>query len=353
MVISLFVRRLFGACAAVAGAQLAMLLNIPLPWLLGPLFVIAALRLNAAPVACANSLRSAGQWAIGTSLGLYFTPYILELVIEHWDVVLIGIFIPLLLSSFGTWVHWRIGKSSLKTAWFSSAIGGSGEMSQLAERYGGRVDLVASAHSLRILAVVIIIPFGYQYFGLSGIDNTHLYKANVDLPNLALLAVFTVLAGILSQRQGLPNAWVLGPLLISTLMTLIGFANTTMPPEFINIGQLLIGWSLGDRYRPAFFKAAPRFLFATLIFTLGSLAIVMVIGVVISTRSDLPLPTIWLGLAPGGLAEMAITAKVLMLGVPMVTALQVTRMVFVVMVTGWLYNHIIEPIEKKLPAQPD
>ena len=79
----------------------------------------------------------------------------------------------------------------------------------------------------------------------------------------------------------------------------------------------------------------------------------MVIGVVISTRSDLPLPTIWLGLAPGGLAEMAITAKVLMLGVPMVTALQVTRMVFVVMVTGWLYNHIIEPIEKKLPAQPD
>ncbi|MNU10280.1 putative ammonia monooxygenase [compost metagenome] len=44
-----------------------------------------------------------------------------------------------------------------------------------------------------------------------------------------------------------------------------------------------------------------------------------------------------LGTTPGGIAEMAITAKVLQLGVPVVTAFHVTRMVFVVIVTGPLY----------------
>ena len=51
--------------------------------------------------------------------------------------------------------------------------------------------------------------------------------------------------------------------------------------------------------------------------------------------------TLLLGLAPGGIAEMAITAKVLQLGVPLVTAFQVTRMALVVMVTGPLFKLFI------------
>jgi uncharacterized membrane protein AbrB (regulator of aidB expression) len=48
-----------------------------------------------------------------------------------------------------------------------------------------------------------------------------------------------------------------------------------------------------------------------------------------------------LGVAPGGIAEMAITAKVLQLGVPLVTAFQVFRMAGVVLVTGPLYVYVI------------
>ena len=45
-----------------------------------------------------------------------------------------------------------------------------------------------------------------------------------------------------------------------------------------------------------------------------------------------------LATAPGGVAEMAITAKVLQLGVPVVTAFHVTRMVMLVSTTGLLYR---------------
>jgi uncharacterized membrane protein AbrB (regulator of aidB expression) len=48
--------------------------------------------------------------------------------------------------------------------------------------------------------------------------------------------------------------------------------------------------------------------------------------------------TLILGTAPGGIAEMAITAKVLQLGVPVVTAFQVCRLVAVLILVGPIYQ---------------
>jgi uncharacterized membrane protein AbrB (regulator of aidB expression) len=48
----------------------------------------------------------------------------------------------------------------------------------------------------------------------------------------------------------------------------------------------------------------------------------------------LPTPTLVLAMAPGGIAEMCITAKVLQLGVPLVTAAQVARVLVLISTTG-------------------
>lgn len=337
------VRVLLGAVASIAGALLAQLLGVPLPWLLGPLFLVGSLRLAKAPVATIRPLRNVGQWIIGVSLGLYFSPEIGRLVIDHWIAFVVGMVVALGLGVFGTWLLCRIGKVDVKTAWFSSAIGGASEMSVLAERYGARVDLVATSHSLRVLAVVTVIPFGFEWAGISGGDVSALSNIPVNYSDLALIAVTATIAAILFTRWRVTSAWVLGPLSVAALLTLLEVTSTSIPGWVINAGQLFLGWSLGDRYRPAFFKAAPRFLLAVSIFSLTSILLVGLVGVIAAFLIGLPLPTVWLGMAPGGLAEMAITAKVLMLGVPMVTAFQVSRMAFVVTTTGPIYERIIVP----------
>ena len=76
------------------------------------------------------------------------------------------------------------------------------------------------------------------------------------------------------------------------------------------------------------------------VFTLVALALAFGLGALLSLWSAAPVPTLILGTTPGGIAEMAITAKVLQLGVPVVTAFHVTRMVFVVLVTGPMYNFL-------------
>lgn len=50
-----------------------------------------------------------------------------------------------------------------------------------------------------------------------------------------------------------------------------------------------------------------------------------------------------LGTSPGGIAEMSITAKVLQLGAPVVTAFQVCRLIAVLI--------LVEPLYRRLQAR--
>ena len=63
-----------------------------------------------------------------------------------------------------------------------------------------------------------------------------------------------------------------------------------------------------------------------------------VFSVVVAWLTGIPVPSLVLATAPGGIAEMCITAKVLQLGVPFVTAARVTRILILINMTAPLYR---------------
>jgi uncharacterized membrane protein AbrB (regulator of aidB expression) len=63
-------------------------------------------------------------------------------------------------------------------------------------------------------------------------------------------------------------------------------------------------------------------------------------GLALAWGTGLHPATLILGTAPGGITEMAITAKVLQLGVPVVTAFQVCRLVAVLLIVGPLFTWV-------------
>ena len=85
---------------------------------------------------------------------------------------------------------------------------------------------------------------------------------------------------------------------------------------------------------------APRYVAAVAATVLGAIVLSALFALVLAWLSGLQPATLALGTAPGGFAEMCITAKVLQLGVPMVTAFHVPRLVVLLLVTvplfGWL-----------------
>lgn len=330
-------RVLAGFCIALIGALLAVWAHMPLPWMLGALLLTAATRISGLPTACPRPARNAGQWVIGASLGLYFTPQVIAHIGSNAGPIIVGMLFALALAFLGTAILRRYTDVDFKTAWFSSAIGGASEMANLAERHGARIDRVATAHSVRVLLVVVTVPFIFQWWGVAGLDPTVPGPRDVHALGLAALVALTIVGGAAFTKFRLPNPWVLGPMLVAMILTASNIELSALPDFVPKAGQLLIGWSLGDRYRPDFFRAAPRFMAAVAGFTILALALAFGVGALLSLWSAAPIPTLILGTTPGGIAEMAITAKVLQLGVPVVTAFHVTRMVFVVIVTGPIY----------------
>jgi membrane AbrB-like protein len=329
---------LLGALAATLGATV----GAPLPWMIGPLVASAALGLAGLPLAASTRLRNAGQWAIGTALGLYFTPQVVGVVAAHWPSILAGVVWALALGAgFAAFLRRaNPGNAALDrpTLFFAGAIGSASEMAVLAERHGGRVDLVASAHSVRLLIVVVGIPFGFQAAGLHGLDPSLPGPQVVNGAGLVLLACLTAAGGLAMNVVRVPNPWVIGALLVAFGLTANGIELSALPKWLTNAAQLCIGVALGTRFTPAFVRSAPRWLGSVAIGTLLLLLLSAAFALAVARLSGLHPATVLLATSPGGIAEMCITAKVLQLGVPVVTAFHVTRMAAVVLLAEPLFR---------------
>ena len=333
---------------ALAAALLCAWLRTPLPWMIGPLLATSIASVLGAATRSWPPLRNAAQWVIGSALGLYFTPQVTALVASLWWAIVLAVAWALALGwTFGRWLHGRHaqriggdGRTAWATTYFAGAIGGASEMTLLAEREQGRSDLVAAAHTVRLVIVTLLIPFAFQYAGLHGADATLPGARVVDGTGLALLGVATSAGGWLLARTGRANPWFMGALVASMGITVAGVQLSAMPAQLTNAAQLLIGVSLGVRFQREFLHAAPRWLLDV---ALGTLAMVLLcggFGWLLAWGTGLHPATLVLGTSPGGIAEMAITAKVLQLGVPVVTAFQVCRLVAVLVLVEPLYRRV-------------
>lgn len=324
-------------CAAFIGGLVANAAHLPLPWLLGALFPCAFLRLLGVRVGAPPFAQAAGQWVIGTALGLYFTPSVLMRVGGWAPWIALAVLWSLALGGFLSWALIRWGGADPATAYWSGPIGAAAEMVLQGERAGARVELVAAAHSLRLMLVVVILPLVYDRFGLHGSDRYVIGFQAVDPIGLVQLVGCTVGAAVLLRRVRGPNPWMLGSLTGALLLTASGHLASALPNWVSPLGQLLIGISLGGRFGPGFFNRAPRFLAIVGGVTLVGLAGSATLAALIARVVEIPLATLVLATAPGGIAEMCLTAQVLQLGVPVVTAFHATRVVtlLIVVQSGW------------------
>lgn len=336
----------FAAGVAVAGASFCVWLRTPLPWLIGALFATAAASMARAPLArlglpepaCPAAVRSAGLWAIGCALGLYFTPPVVALVARLLPWIALGIGYALALGLGMAWALRRLTGVDRATAVFAMAIGGASEMAVQGERHGADVGRVVASHSLRVLIVVSVIPFTYQFLGLHGLDPYEAAAKVVDPAGLLALVGATCAGAWLLQRWGAPNPWVLGPLLVALALTASGVHWSALPRWMINAGQVAVGLGLGVRFAPEFFRAAPRYA--------GSVALIVAVALAVSAGfawllhlgTGLPFATMVLATSPGGIAEMSLTAKNLQLGVPVVTAFHVMRLVAMLLLMSAVYR---------------
>jgi hypothetical protein len=318
---------------ALAGAAFSWL-GLPLPWMIGPLAAMAACNFAGAGLRAPHRGRELGQVVIGTALGLYFTPAVAREVASYWHLLLLAGAFAILLGALGGWILARLAAVDRTTAFFASVAGGAAEMTILGERFGARPDRVALAQSLRILAVVLVVPFALTYSGVHGADLHQPTALALDWGKLALLLGIAAFAAALLNATGMPNAFMFGPLAAVIALTASGVSLSSMPTTISNAAQVLLGCALGSRFERRSFESAQRYAAAVLASVAVAMAVAAGFAATLAWASGLPTASLVLATAPGGLAEMCITAKVLQLGVPFVTAAHVTRVLVLITTTG-------------------
>lgn len=319
------------------GGFLASQVGWPLPWMVGSLLAIILVRcLTPWQLAEIPGGRKCGQWVVGIGIGLHFTPVVIEQVLSHFGLIFIGALVTSVSSVVGVWLMLRTGEDRA-TAFFSSMPGGSGEMVNLGARNGAILSNVAAGQSLRVLAVVLCVPAIFKY--LMGDGGAPSHATVVDWRWLMLLFPLGALVAWGWQRLKQPNPWLFGPLLISAVISVSFDLHIGLPQGGSQLGQWLIGSGLGCHFNRALFRRAPSFIGRTLLGTALTMSIAALCALGLSALTHLDLRSLTLGMMPGGIAEMSLTAEVLQLSVPLVTAMQVMRLLFVLFLAEPLFRY--------------
>lgn len=316
------------------GGWLASLANWPLPWMVGSLLAVIAVRCSGWLVSEVPRGRQVGQWIVASAIGLHFTGEVMREVLAHFGVILAGAVGTLLLGLIGIFILLRSG-SDRATAFFASMPGGASEMVVLANRHQAEAASVAAAHSLRLLLVVLIVPALFTW-GLPTVAAPP--AAPVSWPWLAVLLPAGGLLALLWKRLGQPNPWMLGPLTACALASVAFDLHIGLPGWAGALGQWLIGCSLACHFDRPFFRSAPAFLLRILLFTLLAMLVAAALGGALGWVTALDEVSLMLGMMPGGITELCLTAEALQLSVALVTAVQVLRLFLVMFLAEPLFR---------------
>jgi uncharacterized protein len=323
---------------AAAGGWLLSTIDAPLPWFFGSMFAIAGANLLGWRLQGPRGVRQTGQIFIGTTIGLYFTPLVAAIVASHLPWMVLVAVISIGLGGLGAIVLVKIARVDSATAFFGNVPGGMAEMLALGDRFGAKPVALTLSQLTRVTIVILSIPPALTFFGETGSDIFAPLAAEVDIPWLVLLLACALASSLTLYRLRVPNCWMLGAATFASLLTVFEFTFSAMPRELLSAAQVFIGIALGERFDRASMTSAPRVILGSAVTTVVMMAVALLLAAFIAGQTGIAPTAMIAATAPGGLAEMSLTAAVLNLGVPLVTAYHIVRIIMITVFTLTAYK---------------
>jgi membrane AbrB-like protein len=323
--------------AALGGGLLA-LLHVPLAWMIGAMVATATLAWHR-PVAVIGWARPTGLVFLGLGLGATFSGPVLAAVSGALPVLLAGGVIAIATGFVVARLFTRLAGTDPQTGFFCAVPGGVIVMAMLAQDAKASVATVTLAQTMRVLVVVLTFPPLLGWLAPHGAFSEFMApRQPVWWPGLlAMAAAGLAMAGPL-RMAGLANPWMLGPCGLAIGLAATGHLPSGVPVVLINAAQVAMGASLGTRLTKSFLLTSRRLAIAAVISSVVLSLLLTLIAWGMARLAGLPVPALILGMAPGGMPEMALTAKALELAVPLVLGFHLTRTVLCNLLVGPLHR---------------
>jgi len=312
-----------------AGGYVAKWLHFPLPYMTGSLLATAALGLAGVPVRSVWQARAAGQFVTGSAIGTSFTPALLLTILTLLPMIVLGAALSIAVGAAGALILMRLVKVDSRTAFLAAMPGGVIEMANVAARIGADPLPIMVLQTMRVGLTVSVAPFLATLIAEHGALHEVAQAEVMSWPTIAALMGASFLGGFALWLIRLPNCWFLGSIVTVAIIGALGLVEGRVPDVILVVAQVTIGVSIGTQYKHEFLTRLLRLLLSSLVTVPFALLATGVVAALYALTLALPVSTMFLALAPAGIAEMALTGKVLGLDAALITGFQVVRILMV------------------------
>lgn len=346
---------IFAACCA---GLLAQWIGIPAPWLIGPLICTLLFALGGrVPGQISSGLVVVVHAVIGTALSASMQPEYLEALAQNWLPV-VGIVVIILVTGLGFGLLLaKVGRLTPATAVLGTMPGAANGLIAMADDMKADSRIVSFIQYARLVVVIILTSLisDLLHPGGSGQNTAPAYMA-VESETLLLwlqygVTIVTAVGGAwLGLKLRLPAGAMIGPLIVGSVVGLLGIPHGTWPPGVLTAAYLLIGVQVGMRFDLPALRLVGRLTPLILAEMVALILVCALWGWLLSVLTGADLLSGYLATNPGGLDTVAAIALDVGANTPLVLATQLLRYLSILILAPPLIRWLMGRIEKRWPV---
>lgn len=331
---------------SVIGGFLMSLIHMPLPWTLGPiLFVSVASYVMKRPFKWSLNIRNAALILLGYGMGRPFTIEAGHAILTQLSFMLLATIVTICAGLFTAWLMFRHTKINFTSCLLGCVPGGLSQMVILADEIpDADLTAVTIMQTLRMLSVVFTIPFLAINILPAGDAAAAAAAVNMnpDLITILTFAAVAIAGAVIGKFIHLPTATLLGPILsTAAYLVITGGVAPVVPGFYLDVAQVFVGTYIGAsidlRKVKEYNGMGLTLIFGVILVLLTSMSM----AVLLAYLTEANLVTMFLSTAPGGLAEMGIVALVVHADTATMTAYQLTRLLFIMLLFPMIAKYIV------------
>jgi uncharacterized protein len=307
---------------------------LPAALLLGPMSAGIVLGSNGARIGVPRVAVFAAQTIVGCLIARSITGDIVHAFLRDWPLLLAAVLVIIATSGILGWVMSRAKVLPGSTAVWGCAPGGASVMMILAGAFGADARLVAFMQYLRVVLVAAVACLVARLW--VGAPNAAMTEAAgpavMPWASIAGTLLIAGTGGAIGLALRIPAGALLVPMALGAVLEAMGLIRLALPPWLLAMSYACLGWSIGLGFTRDILQHAARALLPI------TLAILLMIGVCAGLAAILvcaagidPL-TAYLATSPGGMDSVAIIGAASKADLSFVMALQVARLVIVLIV---------------------
>lgn len=321
------------ATLAIAGLGVTVfsLAGLPLPFLLGPMFACLGFALLGARLQGPGVIGTMFRTVLGVAAGSAISPDVVSQVPDMLrSLALVPFFVGIIALTAYPLLHSVFGYDRV-TSYYGAMPGGFQDMVVYGEEAGANMRVLSLIHATRVLLLVSLAPFALsQIWGVDLSALPGVPASDIPAREIALMVAAGLGGWLIAKRLGIFGASIIGPLVVTACLSLLGLITHRPPAEMVWAAQFFIGLGVGARYAGVSLLELRHTLLAAIT---NGLLLAAVSGVFIAGVAILgiaPGLDAFLAFLPGGQGEMVVLSIIAGADLTYVVLHHVFRLVLVI-----------------------